>query len=195
MRKRVAFNLNPTGPRADSGFTLVELLVVIGVISLLVSLLLPALGKAKQGANRAFCLNNLRTMQMAQLQYANDNRGYLVQAGLSHQGVALEAGVAWINTLQRYYRGSNVESDTLANPSISVRCPSDVSPHWVDGVPVPQTNPPSFRRTSYGINIFLDREMCPWGPRQSLDAPAGGWYAKITRVRKPSSTIQFVEMA
>ncbi len=58
-----------------SGFTLVELLVVIAIIALLVSLLLPALAKAKYHAQRVFCLSSIRSQAIAQFQYASDNHG------------------------------------------------------------------------------------------------------------------------
>ena len=59
----------------SSGFTLVELLVVIGIIALLISILLPVLGRAKEAAQRTKCLANLRSIgQMANM-YGNQFKG------------------------------------------------------------------------------------------------------------------------
>jgi prepilin-type N-terminal cleavage/methylation domain-containing protein len=61
----------------ESGFTLVELLVVIGIIALLVSILLPALNKARQQANLLADASNLRNMGQAIDEYVSENKGYL----------------------------------------------------------------------------------------------------------------------
>lgn len=63
--------------RTESGFTLVELLVVIGIITVLISILLPVVTRAREAANRAVCGSNQRQIVLAIVAYANDNKQQL----------------------------------------------------------------------------------------------------------------------
>src|SRR5688572_20169334 len=64
-------------PRRASrrGFTLVELLVVVGIIALLVGILMPTLNKAREHSRQLKCLSNVRQVSMAFVMYTNNNKG------------------------------------------------------------------------------------------------------------------------
>jgi prepilin-type N-terminal cleavage/methylation domain-containing protein/prepilin-type processing-associated H-X9-DG protein len=179
MQHDCTYITGASSPRRG-GFTLVELLVVIGIIALLVGLLLPALGKAHQQANATKCLSNMRNMALAHCIYVNDNDGAIIQAGFGHGSTSHSEQGAWFYTLQKYYA-----------TGLLLRCPADDSPHWEGGTPVPPSTlaDPRWRRTSYGINNFLDPDLSPTGVLYP-----GGPYRKIAQVRRSSAVVHFIEM-
>lgn len=77
-----------------SAFTLVELLVVIGIIALLISILLPALARAREQAKITMCLSNVRQLTAAWTAYANENKGHFCSSNV--QGVYPNDPNSWL---------------------------------------------------------------------------------------------------
>src|SRR5215211_6792177 len=100
------------------GFTLVELLVVIGIIALLISILLPVLGNVRRQGIKAKCAAQMRDVGNAMLMYAQDNKGFLPPARLNTPynvdgilydkggaevvGVSVNENVKWWHFLGKY---------------------------------------------------------------------------------------------
>lgn len=121
-----SFQRGVAAKRRWTGFTLVELLVVIGIIALLISILLPSLSRAREAGNTTKCLSNLRQIGQAMMVYASENKGALLPCDV--RGPASGTTVdSWATLLVGYGYLSypdNVDVNTPAQFDSVFRCPS-----------------------------------------------------------------------
>jgi type II secretory pathway pseudopilin PulG len=155
-----AFDTRAKSARSRFAFSLVELLVVIGIIAVLIGVLLPTLTKAREQANRTKCLSNLRTIGQAMLMYANAHRDRLPNMNPPMTTSDYDSTNAVLVALNRdYIRSAGV-----------FHCPSDDStePKSIDTADYVQ---PNSARVSYDFySPFWEPEF---GPKLSKlrDAP------------------------
>ncbi len=101
------------------GFTLVELLVVVGIIALLIAMLMPALSRAREMSKRTVCASNLHQLGIGLIMYANENRQQLPLQ--TRDGINILPLVAWLGPSHR---------GTATPPNLGNGNPYDVSGYY-----------------------------------------------------------------
>lgn len=181
-----------------AAFTLVELLVVMGIIALLMGILIPTLGRSRESANRIKCANNLKQFGVAMTQYATDNNGMyprtyydttattvldlkntgfddwlpFVNPGLGWAGGTSDLGVNNVPAaIFLLVRNKYLTPDALVCPSMAGGTSADDF-GGANGDPNPLHHSNFTNLTGYG-NYNLSYSM--QNPYPQLSAVSGGW--------------------
>ncbi|MCC7350908.1 MAG: type II secretion system protein [Phycisphaerales bacterium] len=176
------------------GFTLVELLVVVGIIALLISMLLPALNKARRAAMKTQCLSNLRQISTAVYLYLNDNKGIFPGGEIykADGSVFKRTQMGWVGKrglaalgydhlaandrpLNRYLGGHFAPDD----PVEIAHCPED-NANTFGGTSLYDS-----AGTSYGANVVFE------GTISGADDPWRG--VNQNKVRQPSRMVMIAD--
>jgi len=154
------FTIQSKPLQRQPGFTLLELLTVIAIIVLLASILLPAMGRAKEMGRRISCTNNLKQIGIAVTMYTMDYQGWFPNARI------VTTGNTWWDNLSVYL---NVRLEQWKRLGAPWRCPSDDCKER-HGTPLPYAD---YMWNYYLTNIAASSDLAQ----------------KISQVKTPSKTL------
>jgi len=176
------------GHVAGRAFTLVELLVVIGIVAVLISILLPALSRARQSGYTVKCLSNLRQLGTATVMYVNDHKQWLPYPTSTHGEQML-----WYTALDRYLQDvvSNNRTGVARERSYSAYKQCQVWDTFGRGAGTGNQDELKEWARTYKMNSHL-RAIVPERPNPSdATKKTYRWNARATMVSEPARTVMY----
>jgi len=181
--------------RRLGGFTLVELLVVIGIIALLTGILLPSLSRARQVARDTLCMSNMRQVTMALMIYSNQYRGDFPPAEDEYSGTPWQVEV-WQNVMHTPFSLSDpTGGGTYAYlEKTPFECPTADLAKYIWSATPPNNDGydhSNHLHNGYALNIDLPGTLGQnsWNAPAQLETPQIWESKKLTAVRQASEAL------
>ena len=157
--------------RRRQAFTLVELLVVVGIIAILIAMILPALNRARDSARQVKCLSNMRELVLAWSMYAGENKGRLCGSNTPAMPAAGRIDFNWVTQEGGRDTINSIKAGALFK--------------YLNSIEVYHCPNMDYLRT-YSINGLLLGEG-------EVDRNTGKLYTKMTDLKYPHRTFVFIE--